>query len=97
VAGGILGSCHALELPFVFGTLGAEGLRGFVGDAAPVELSERMQDAWLHFARHGTPTADPEAWPEYDPGERAVHDFGAADTLHRHPLAERTEVWDGLL
>ncbi len=96
VGGGILGSCHALELPFVFGTLGIRGMASFVGDEAPTELSERMQDTWLHFARHGTPDGD-GAFPAYDTATRTVHDFHEADTVVEHPLSARTEVWDGLL
>ncbi len=96
VAGGILGSCHALELPFVFGTLGIRGMTSFVGDAPPTPLSDRMQDTWLHFARHGTPD-EHGAFPAYEAATRTVHDFHEADTLVEHPMSERTEVWDGLI
>ncbi len=95
VAGGILGSCHALELPFVFGTIAAKGMSSFVGDDPPVELSERMQDTWLHFARYGTPASD--GFPAYDHESRSVYEFGGADGLVEHPRAERTTAWSDLL
>ena len=55
--GGILGACHALELPFVFGTLGHPLLRPFAGKGPAAEaLAARIQDAWLAFARSGDPS-----------------------------------------
>ncbi len=97
VAGGLLGSCHALELPFVFGTIGAKGMSSFVGENPPGALSEQMQDTWLHFARHGTPGNDHDDFASYDAGTRTVYDFGGANGAVEHPNAERTNVWSGLL
>ena len=57
-AGGALGACHALELPFVFGQLHHPGVKVFLGGDAPAGLSEAMQDAWLRFAHHGDPGWD---------------------------------------
>ncbi|WP_354699638.1 Carboxylesterase [Paraconexibacter sp. AEG42_29] len=60
--GGRLGAAHAVELPFVFDTLDAPGLRGdaaLLGDAGgPPELAARMHGAWVAFARGGDP-----GWP----------------------------------
>jgi para-nitrobenzyl esterase len=72
VLGGMLGSCHALELPFVFGTLEHRLLRPLVGRGPEaVALAERIQDAWIAFARTGRP-AHPGIgdWPGYDGGQR---------------------------
>lgn len=53
---GALGSCHALEMPFVFGTLGAPTQDRFAGSGPGVErLSAQMMDAWLSFAKTGRP------------------------------------------
>ena len=48
---GGLGACHALELPFVFGTVDLPFVTMFVG-AGPeaMELSAKMQSAWASFA-----------------------------------------------
>ncbi|MEZ5342974.1 MAG: carboxylesterase family protein [Acidimicrobiales bacterium] len=59
-AGGALGSCHALELPFVFGHVEHPGVRAFVGGDAPAGLSASMQTAWLSFAHTGDP-----GWAEH--------------------------------
>ncbi len=46
--GGILGACHALELPFVFGAVHLPVVQVFSGSGPVVErLSRDMQDAWL--------------------------------------------------
>ena len=51
-----LGSCHALEIPFVFGTLRARALRPWLlASPGAARLSDRMQDAWVAFARSGDP------------------------------------------
>ena len=54
--GGILGSCHALELPFVFGAVHLPVVQVFSGGGPAVEaLSEQMQRAWLAFAAEREP------------------------------------------
>ncbi len=46
--GGLLGACHALELPFVFGTYHHPVISLFSGSGPEAAaLSEAMQDAWV--------------------------------------------------
>ena len=47
-----LGACHALDLPFDFGTLDVAGWRDFAGahDPRADDLSTRMREAWRSFA-----------------------------------------------
>jgi para-nitrobenzyl esterase len=68
----MLGSCHALDLPFVFGTLEHRLLRPLVGRGPePVALAERIQDAWIAFARTGRPGHPGIGdWPGYDGAHR---------------------------
>lgn len=77
---GSLGSCHALEMPFVFGTLGAPTQDKFAGTGDDVtRLSHEMMDAWLGFARQGEPGAGSIApWAEYDGNARQTMIFGTA-------------------
>jgi para-nitrobenzyl esterase len=74
---GALGSCHALELPFVFGTLNAPTQDRFAGTGPDVErLSRDMMDAWLSFARTGNPAATAVgAWSAYDEMKRPTMVF----------------------
>ena len=54
--GGIMGSCHALELGFVFGSYRERMAGRFFGKGPDAEaLSDTMIEAWTNFARHGTP------------------------------------------
>ena len=56
VAGGILRSTHALEIPFVWDNLDAAGAATFVGDVGEEQRSCRqLADAWVAFARDGEP------------------------------------------
>ncbi len=93
---GALGSCHALEIPFVLGTLDAPGMDRFAGTGPEtVALSERMMDAWLAFARTGRPghSGLPD-WPTYDATERATMVFGAGDRLALAPMDPERAFWE---
>jgi para-nitrobenzyl esterase len=98
--GGTLGACHALELPFVFGTLRHPLLAGFAGSGpTATALAERMQDAWIAFARTGNP-AHPAIgeWPPYEPARRATMIFDGECRVEDAPReVERSfwEFWDG--
>jgi para-nitrobenzyl esterase len=101
VLGGMLGSCHALELPFVFGTLNRPFVREFAGSYRPGarELAERIQDAWINFARTGNPAhRDIGPWPAYDAKHRATmvldRECHVVDAP-REPERAFWEFWDG--
>jgi len=92
---GVLGACHALELPFVFETL--DSARDFVSDQAPVDLAASIHATWVRFASTGDPNGgDLPAWPRYDESTRAVMDFGATRTLLHDPGAAQRQLWDGV-
>ncbi|HWB66290.1 MAG TPA: carboxylesterase/lipase family protein [Mycobacteriales bacterium] len=92
---GALGACHALEIPFVFGTLGAPAMDRFAGSGPEAErLSEQMRDAWLEFARTGDPNhAGIPAWPTYDATRRATMEFGLQTRVLDAPYDEERTVW----
>ncbi|MHA1256237.1 MAG: carboxylesterase/lipase family protein [Promethearchaeota archaeon] len=95
---GSLGACHALELPFVFGTLDLPLMDGFVGKNPNKELSEKMMDAWIAFARTGNPNhkALPE-WPAYDVDKRPTMFFGNECKVVNAAFDKERAAWDGLL
>jgi para-nitrobenzyl esterase len=73
---GELGASHAMELPFVFGTLAvATGPTGLCGQNPPQELADRVHRIWVDFARDGT-----LPWPEFTPTGRLVHKLLADET-----------------
>ena len=77
--GGVLGAAHALDIPFVFGTQDLPSLRAFTGAGPEASaLAERMQDAWVAFARSGDPSHPGlPHWPAYDGARRATMLLGA--------------------
>lgn len=94
--GGMLGSCHALEIPFVFGCVDDRLVQRFVGDHPAVAgVSRRMQDAWLAFARSGDP-AHPELgeWPRYDADRRATMLFGEECRVEHAPFEAERAFWN---
>ncbi|MER5808368.1 carboxylesterase family protein [Streptomyces sp. NPDC002033] len=54
-----LGACHALELGFVFDTLGAAESAWLAGPDAPQALADEMHAAWVGFAVSGDPGWEP--------------------------------------
>jgi para-nitrobenzyl esterase len=95
---GALGSCHALELGFVFGTNHLAGMRRFAGEGPAAEkLAIEMQDAWLAFARNGDPgCASLGAWPGYTEARRATMLFGETSSVADAPFEEERRAWDGV-
>lgn len=94
--GGNLDACHALEIPFVFGTINEPTLKDFV-KGAPKELSEKMMDAWISFARTGNPNHD--AIPEWNPyaENRATMVFSEECRLENALFEEERKAWEGLI
>jgi para-nitrobenzyl esterase len=93
-----LGSCHALDLGFVFGTNHLAGMRLFAGDAPAAEkLASEMQDAWLAFARNGDPSCESlGAWPGYTVARRATMLFGENSGVADAPFEQERRAWDGV-
>ncbi|HEY8120757.1 MAG TPA: carboxylesterase family protein [Myxococcota bacterium] len=95
-----LGACHAIELPFVFGTGRhplARGLTG-IGFAAP-RLTRQIQNAWIQFARTGDPSHQGlPSWPGYEPRHRPTMVLGARCELAEAPLDPDRQLlarWSG--
>ncbi|MEU9555642.1 carboxylesterase/lipase family protein [Streptomyces fumanus] len=93
-AGGALGACHALDLPLLFGTFGADlGLLLF--DAAEPSpearaLSARFRASWTAFARTGDP-----GWPAYDTERRLVQVLDADPSVVPYPERTARRLWEG--
>jgi len=90
------GAVHALELPFVFGTLDTSELGAIAGRGpAAYALSERMQEAWLNFARTGLPwSSGLPHWPHYAPPRRETMQLGDPSVLLAAPQDVERALWD---
>ncbi len=95
---GRLGACHAIEIPFVFDTLGKAGVDFLLGHDGPPDLARSMNAAWARFARTGDPNGDglPE-WAPYTSEARAVMELGDTCKLVDDPQADERAWWDGRL
>ncbi len=91
-------AAHAMELPFLFGTLEDRGAVAFTGRTAGRErLASAMQQAWTQFARVGQPMSPllPD-WPRYDTQQRATMLLDLQPTLRNDPGGQQRALWDGL-
>lgn len=87
--GGELGSCHGLDLPFVFDTLNAPGAEMFTGsDAGLAAVAQHYSGALIEFARTGDP-----GWPAYETTRRATQRIGPSPTVVDDPDTEIRELW----
>lgn len=98
--GGRLGACHALDLPFVFGTLDAPGAREFAGsDAGARRVSEQLMDAWIAFARSGDPShAGIGRWEACTPKSLPTMELGPRCGMlaPESPLLASRAIWESL-
>lgn len=95
--GGVLGSCHALEIPFVFNALDAPGVRMFTGpvDDEARTLALAIHDAWAAFARTGDPNHPglPE-WPQYHDDDRPTMVLGPPSPhVQPDPAGDELRLW----
>jgi para-nitrobenzyl esterase len=98
VFGGMLGACHALELPFVFDTLSSPLAASFCGPEAPQALADAVHGAWVAFATNGNPGHEGlPAWPRYETAERSTMLFGSSCTVVEQPNAAELALWEGVL
>lgn len=84
---GVLGACHGLDVPLVFGNLTGNQPAGLLGDLdAAAVVSKQMQEAWLAFARTGDP-----GWPAYDTGSTRLFDVEPVVTSYPEEVSRR--IW----
>jgi para-nitrobenzyl esterase len=99
--GGALGACHAVELPFVFGALGAPGAESFAGSGPEAErLCARTMDAWIAFARSGDPSHPDLPGGRidcYDQERRTTLVLGRECSVELDPGSAERRAWDGIL
>jgi carboxylesterase type B len=84
---GLLGSCHTLEIPFVFDTLGS-GTEALWGTNPPQQLADTMHAAWVAFAANGDP-----GWPKYDLDRRATMRFDIKSEVVDDPRSAERALW----
>ena len=86
--GGRLGAAHAVEIPFVFDTLGL-GTEPMLGRDPPQSLADEMHRAWVSFATRGDC-----GWPRYDAAQRPTMHFAATSAVVNDPLGQKLALWE---
>jgi para-nitrobenzyl esterase len=85
---GILGACHGLDVPLVFGNLTAGQPAALIGDptSEAAAVSAQMRNAWTAFATTGDP-----GWPSYDTGSTRLFDVDPTVTAYPEQVSRR--IW----
>lgn len=82
--GGLLGSCHALDIPFAFDNLDAPGGETFTGtDPVRFDIAGRFADEIAGFATHGHPS-----WAQYEQQTRPTLQIDESMELLTDPEGE---------
>ncbi|HEX2297828.1 MAG TPA: carboxylesterase family protein [Pseudonocardiaceae bacterium] len=92
--GGVLGACHGLDLPLLFGMFSGAGAQMFLGEqelSAEVRaLADDIRRSWTAFATHGDP-----GWPAYRPGQRLTRLWEVNPSTAPYPEELSRQIWDG--
>jgi para-nitrobenzyl esterase len=86
--GGVLGACHGLDVPLVFGNLTAGQPAMLIGDSTveAAALSQQMRSAWTAFATSGDP-----GWPTYNTGSTRLFDVEPVVTAYPEEVSRK--IW----
>ena len=90
--GGILGACHGLDVPLVFGNLSSGQPSMLIGEPVSAEaesLSAWMRVAWIAFADGGDP-----GWPVFDTEQRLTQILDAPMEVSAYPEDSSRQLWE---
>lgn len=93
---GVLRACHAMELPFVFNTLDAPGVRNFTGTSNDQsQLVSQMHSTWIAFVRDGVPrTPEVTNWPQCNKDHRYTMIFNVECRVTEELDDEVLRLWE---
>jgi para-nitrobenzyl esterase len=97
--GGVLGACHAIDVPFVFDNLERGGVEMLLGglDDGTRRLASRTSGAWMAAGRTGSPEHDDLPWPAYEPGGRSTCLLDREVAVVGDPHADIRRLWEEAL
>jgi len=99
IRNGSLGAVHAIEIPFVFGTLDMPRIFKLfpVSNKETEKLSVKMMDSWISFARSGNPNhKEIPKWVQYG-NDRGTMMFGKDIKAINDPYGKERSVWDDVI
>lgn len=88
--GGLLGACHGLDVPLVFGNLDRGQPAMLLADdlEEAEELSAQMRAAWIGFAATGDP-----GWPAYTVEDRLTRVVDTSSATVAYPEQDSRQIW----
>jgi para-nitrobenzyl esterase len=90
--GGVLGSCHGLDIPFAFDNLHRPGVDTFAGtEPARQEVADQFAEAVISFGRTGDP-----GWQPYDVATRSTQRIGPEPIVVSDPSPDVRRVWEAV-
>ena len=93
VADGRLGACHAIDVPFTWGSI--EPTFSGTGPKADA-LVKNLQSSWLAMADKGNPGCDALGeWPKYGV-KRETMILGDKCCVENDPMSEERRAWEGV-
>jgi len=82
--GGVIGCCHALDIPFAFDNLDAEGVQMMTGEGVErVAIADRFASEIVEFATHGHPS-----WSQFNLQDRPTLVIDTETYLAHDPESE---------
>jgi para-nitrobenzyl esterase len=82
--GGVVGCCHALDIPFAFNNLHSEGVSTLTGDGVErAGIADRFSSEIIAFASHGHPS-----WSQFNINDRPTLVINAQTELLQDPEPE---------
>lgn len=96
---GIFGACHGVDIPFVFGATESGFGKMFCGGGAEAAaLADKVQDAWLAFAKHGHPECESLGlWPNFSSESQASMVLDQTTQIKNQALAQQDRFWQSLI
>jgi para-nitrobenzyl esterase len=87
--GGILGSCHAIDIPFAFDNLDAPGADMLLGtDPDRQQIADRFAAEIVQFAAHGHPS-----WEQFNVSTRPTLELNVNVALLNDPESEIRQLF----
>lgn len=92
---GVLGACHAIEIPLVFGTFEVPPMDMFLAETPDLaRVSRTVQDIWIAFARHGNPgTPETGHWTRWSRGRRSATLLGREIVRIEPAYKDEAALW----
>ena len=85
------GACHAVEIPYVFGTTGRQGLPPQIWPSPSPAVADAAHRVWLDFITNGNP-----GWAPYDLASRTTGLLTETVSAAADPAGDERALWEGI-